>query len=162
MNFSKISKVLVLFTFLSVFSYGVISAEEKNLVTTKTDESPVVEEKKENVDSNDTSASGVMKSNKGTCADLGYFTINSTVSKKSSHFGLFKREDGSLYVKDITDDNKNDANKTAEFQSKSVSYAYVGCCYPRSGSECTDVEESKLESDEAKHDASQESIATEQ
>ena len=127
MNFSKISKVLFSFAFLGAFACGIISAQEPA-------SSEVVESVANPADEKATGAtSSVNASNEKNdiaCKDMGSFTLNSTLVKQTSHFGLFKDENGSLLVKDITDDNKDDKSKKGDCKSYKVTYTCCVCYYP--------------------------------
>lgn len=146
MNFSKISKVLVSFAFANMFSCGIIGAQTDSSsaeVMAKSSDvelpnvalsSEAVELNKDSTENNsDSSAPSVNDSSeekKLVCENLGSFTVNSSVSKQSSHFGLFKGENGLYRIQDITDENKDDKSKLGECQSYSVKYSCFMCYQP--------------------------------
>lgn len=168
MNFSKISKVLVSFAFASMFSCGIIGAQtddsssevvDKNSAVDSQDvvsSSEIVEPNKDVIqDDPASSANDSKEENKLVCENLGSFTVNSSVVKQSSHFGLFKGEDGLWRIQDITDENKNDKGKMSECKSYNVKYSCFMCYQP----EC-EKDKNKVDS-ESKSDssASEESVS---
>lgn len=147
MSFSKISKILMSFSFLGMFACGIIAAQEPAAPE-------IVESVASSNDKSDASVASVdsssSKENDLVCKDLGSFTMNSTFVKQSSHFGLFKDDNGFLIVKDITDDNKDSKDKKRDCKTIKVSYTCNVCYYPNC-EENNGNTESKSDSDTPKN-----------
>lgn len=172
MNFSKISRVMMLSSLMGVFLCGVNRAEDMSPapeVVTSTEDSkatdgsalPVEDSNLEDMspapdvvvstdDStiNEGSAPEIKKDDKN-CKDLGSFTVTTSLLTQQSHFGAFKDENGWVVFKDITDKNKDDASKVGECKSYKVTYNCIACCYPDekpSKTESESVESAKEDS----------------